>query len=79
MTLKMTFNRHNSAKNSLFNQNDTKKGLTSHEKDLLHFFLFFFLKINVFLLFDLTTLKMTFNPRNNTINGFSSQNPIKKR
>ena len=24
------------------------------------------------------TLKMTLNPQNNTINGFSSQNPMKK-
>ena len=51
MTLKMTFNHQNSARNSLFNQNDTKRRLTSHEKNLLHFFLFFFLQINVFFRF----------------------------
>ena len=83
MTLKMTFNHQNSARNSLFNQNDTKKRTTSHEKDLLHFFLFFLPKIIVFFYFnrgiDLMTLRMTLNPQNNTINGFSSQNPMKKR
>ena len=78
----MTFNHQNSTRNSLFDQNDTKKRSTSHEKDVLHFFLFLFLEINVFLHFDLgidlTTLKMTLNPQNNTINGYSSQNPMKK-
>ena len=43
---------------------------------------FSFLKL-VFLLFDfgidLITLKMTLNPHNNTINGFSCQNPTKKK
>ena len=43
---------------------------------------FSFLKL-VFLLFDfgidLITLKMTWNPHNNTINGFSGQNPTKKK
>ena len=84
VTLKMTFNPHNSARNSLFNQNDTKKKSTSHEKDLLHFFLFSLLRINVFyiLTLELTlelTLKITLNYQNNTINGISSQNPMKKR
>ena len=79
LTLKMTFNHQNSTLNSLFIQNDTKNRLTSHEKDVLHFFLFFFLKIKGFLHFDLgidlTTLKITLNPQNNTINRFSGQIP----
>ena len=54
---------------------------TSHEKDVLHFFQFLFPKINIFLHFglgiDLTTLKMTLNPQDNSrpINRFSGQNP----
>ena len=51
LTLKMTFNHQNSTRNSLFNQNGTKKRSTSHEKGVLHFFLFFFLKIIVFFTF----------------------------
>ena len=81
--LTLTMNHPNSAKNSLFIQNDTKKRLTLHKKELLHFFLFFFPKIINFLHFDLgidlTTLKMTLNPQNNTINKFSSQNHTRKR
>ena len=54
-----------------------KKRSTSHEENALYFFLFFVLKTNVFLHFDLgivlTTLKMTLNPQNNTINGFSKE------
>ena len=59
LTLKMTFNRQNSTRNGLFNQNDTKKRSTSHEKNVLHFFLFFFLKINVF---HILTLELTLRP-----------------
>ena len=50
----------------LFDQNETKRRSTSHKKDLLDFFQFFFLKFNVFSHFDLgidlTSLKMTLNP-----------------
>ena len=71
----MTFYHQNSIKNRLFSQK-------SRQKDVLHFFLFCFKKIN-FLHFDhendLSTLKMTLDQENNTINGFFRQNHMKKR
>ena len=62
LTLKLTLkmNNQSSRRNSLYNQNDTKKKSTSHEKDVLHFFLFFFLKINGF--FYILTLEFTLRP-----------------
>ena len=43
------------------------------------YFSFFKLMFLHFDHFDLTTLRMTLNPQNNTINGFFDQNPMKKR
>ena len=70
----MTFYHQNSIKKRLFSQK-------TRQKDVLHFFLFCFEK-NIFLHFDLghdlSTLKMTLDQQNNTINGFFRQNHIKK-
>ena len=79
LTLKMAFIHRNSTVKSLFYQYETKKRSTSHEKDVLHFFLFFFLKFNVFFLhFDLWIDLKTLTTQNDTISGFSCQNPMKK-
>ena len=59
LTLKMILNHQNSTISSLCNQNDTKKRSTSHEKEILHFFLFFFLKKNVS---HILTLELTLRP-----------------
>ena len=82
MTLNMTFNHQNGARNSLFNQNDTKKRSASYEKTFyissyFSFSNFFFLHFDEGI--DITTLKMTLNSEKNTINVISSQNLMKKR
>ena len=82
LTLKMTFYHQNSSKNGIFTQSDIKRCAT-----LLLLFVFVEKHIFTFLTLELTfhdfelnlTMQMTSNHQSNTLNGFSSQNPMKMR
>ena len=76
LTLKMTFSHQNNTRNGILSQNHIKhKFYTSCYLCLLK--IIFFYTFDLDLLILKISLKMTFNQRNNTINGLSSQNSMK--